>query len=59
MKPETQVKDVSAMAKPAGKTQPWKVFMSEPIVRPFPVDEATENHVLRLKVEKDQHGLGG
>ena len=43
----------------AEKVQPWKAFMGEPEVRPFPADEKAAKTHLRLKSEKDEHGLGG
>lgn len=41
------------------KVQPWKVFLNEPEVRPFAAAEAGDSSVMRLKTEKDEHGLGG
>ncbi len=41
------------------KAQPWKSFMAEPEVRPFPADEKAAKTSIRLKSEKDEHGLGG
>lgn len=38
--------------------QPWKAFIDEPEVRPFAAKEGG-NSVMRLKTEKDEHGLGG
>jgi hypothetical protein len=40
-------------------TQPWKEFLEEPEIRPF-IDAAKgELGSIRLKTEKDEHGLGG
>jgi hypothetical protein len=41
------------------KAQPWKKFLKEPEIRPFPADEKAAKTMLRLKSEKDEHGLGG
>ena len=43
----------------SNKAQPWKAFLNEPEVRPFTAPEASNGSVLRLKTEKDEHGLGG
>ncbi|KAK4460363.1 hypothetical protein QBC42DRAFT_272417 [Cladorrhinum samala] len=48
----------SASFQNGAKVQPWKAFMEEPEIRPFP-DEGKAAGTLRLKSEKDEHGLGG
>lgn len=57
MKPDTQqiAKDVNSSAI---KAQPWKAFINEPDIRPFSSEKGTGS-VIRLRVEKDEHGLGG
>lgn len=40
------------------KAQPWRAFISDPEIKPFVADQSG-NGVLRLKTEKDEHGLGG
>lgn len=41
------------------KAQPWRAFISEPETQPFSSNENGANTVVRLKTEKDEHGLGG
>lgn len=41
------------------KSQPWRAFIADPEVRPFRSEEVGGNGILRLKTEKDEHGLGG
>jgi hypothetical protein len=41
------------------QSQPWRAFLAEPVVKPFIVDGNGGNSILRLKSEKDEHGLGG
>jgi hypothetical protein len=43
---------------PRAKAQPWKAFINDPEIKPFAADQS-DNGVLRLKTEKDEHGLGG
>lgn len=50
---------IKATNKPSAKTQPWRAFITDPEVRPFPAEDVGENGILRLKTEKDEHGLGG
>ena len=51
------VKPIEANA--FNKAQPWKAFFDEPEVRPFVAEETGSSNVMRLKTEKDEHGLGG
>ncbi|CAK7234332.1 hypothetical protein SCUCBS95973_008900 [Sporothrix curviconia] len=58
MEPVSATPQAPPVAQPP-KAQPWKAFLSEPEVRPFVVEDKTTKTVLRLKAEKDEHGLGG
>lgn len=48
---------IKAPNTPPAKNQPWRAFITDPEVRPFPAEGS--NGILRLKTEKDEHGLGG
>ena len=41
------------------KGQPWRAFIREPEIRPFSTDDGEVHTIIRLKSEKDEHGLGG
>lgn len=60
MKPEAQKENAeSAPSNVASKAQPWKAFMNDPEIRPFPASSKAARTLIRLKSEKDEHGLGG
>ncbi|KAF5236254.1 hypothetical protein FAUST_6602 [Fusarium austroamericanum] len=40
------------------KAQPWKSFMQEPEIHAFLSNDTKEVGIIRLKTEKDEHGLG-
>ena len=59
MAPPDTDKQPAASTGTAEKVQPWKAFIKEPKIQPFPTDNGMANTVIRLRTEKDEHGLGG